>query len=130
MDNPNRASGNFEVKLTPAGGPEEPVGRLTIAKTFHGDLEATSAGEMLAFGTSVEGSAGYVAMEKVTGKLGAKSGSFALQHTGTMNRGAPSLTVTVVPDSGTEELAGLTGQMTIDIVEGQHLYGFNYSLPD
>lgn len=129
----NRASGTFEVKLTPldsdaaAGGV---LARMSIDKQFHGDLQGTSKGEMLAAGTGVQGSAGYVAMEQVTGTLHGRSGTFVLQHSGTMNRGAPTLTVTVVPDSGTGELSGLAGTMTIEIDGGQHWYEFEYTLPE
>lgn len=128
-----RATGPFEVKLTPQplALPEEGTtrGRLSIDKTFQGDLEGTSRGEMLSAGTAVEGSAGYVAIERVTGTLHGKSGSFTLQHSGTMNRGAPQLTVTVVPDSGTGELTGLSGSMQIEIAGGKHSYVFEYDLP-
>lgn len=127
------AAGTFDVKLVPqspdpAAG--EPVlGRMTINKVFKGDLEGISKGEMLAMGTSVKDSAGYVAMERVTGSLSGKSGSFALQHSGTMNQGVPTLSVTVVPDSGTGDLVGIEGRMTIDISGGQHKYTFDYALP-
>lgn len=125
----NRATGTFEVKLTPqADGENPPVGRMTIDKTFHGDLEATSQGQMLAAMTEVKGSAGYVAIEKVTGKLKGRTGSFVLQHHGIMNRGEPQLSVTVVPDSGTGELAGLSGKMDIIIEGGKHSYVFEYTL--
>lgn len=127
-----QATGTFEVKLTPQvadGGDETGIGRLVLDKQFHGDLEATSKGQMLAAGTAVKGSAGYVAIEKITGTLGGRSGSFVLQHTGTMDRGAPQLSVTVVPDSGTRELVGLTGKMNIIIAEGKHSYEFEYALP-
>jgi hypothetical protein len=107
---------------------DAPIGRMSLDKQFHGDLEATSKGQMLAAGTEVKGSAGYVAMERVTGTLHGQSGTFVLQHTGTMNRGTPSLTITVVPDSGTGALAGLAGTMTIDIADGKHSYGFEYTL--
>ena len=101
-----RASGTFDVKMTPQTAEEGvAVGRFSLDKQFHGDLEGTSKGEMLAISSAVPGSAGYVAMEQVTGKLNGKSGTFALQHTGTMTRGAPQLSVTVVPDSGTGELS-------------------------
>src|SRR5215216_7138250 len=102
-----RASGTFEVKLTPQATDAPALGRMSIDKQFHGDLEGTSKGEMLAMGTAVEGSAGYVAIERVTGTLHGRSGTFALQHSGTMTRGEPHLTITVVPDSGTGQLAGL-----------------------
>lgn len=127
------ASGPFEVKLEPqspastiaAAG----IGRMTIDKQFHGDLEAHSLGEMLGFRTEVSGSAGYVAMERVSGTLHGRHGSFVLQHSSTMARGVPTQSVTVVPDSGTDELVGLTGAMTIQIDEGKHAYSFDYSLP-
>ena len=130
----NHASGTFDVKVNPqkhddnVGDPT--VGRLSLDKQFHGDLEATSKGQMLTVGTDVKGSAGYVAMERVKGTLHGHSGSFALQHSGTMTRGTPQLTITVVPDSGTDELVGLTGKMMINIVDGKHLYDFDYSLPE
>ena len=127
-----RASGMFDVKLTPQGADGEGVegvpGRMLIDKQFHGDLEATSKGQMLAAMTEVKGSAGYVAIEKVTGKLNGRSGSFILQHSGIMTRGTPQLTVTVVPDSGTGELAGLSGKMEIKIEGGKHEYEFEYSI--
>lgn len=104
------------------------VGRLSIDKQFHGDLEATSKGQMLAAATDVEGSAGYVALERVSGTLHGHSGTFALQHSGIMTRGAPQLTITVVPDSGSGQLVGLAGKMTIDIVDGKHFYDFEYTL--
>lgn len=127
------ASGTFGVKMTPQSTEEKteatPLARMSIDKQFHGDLEATSKGEMLSAGTPVKGSAGYVAIERVSGKLKGRAGTFVLQHSGTMNRGAPQLTITVVPDSGTSELAGLSGKMSINIVEGKHSYDFEYSLP-
>ena len=128
-----RATGPFEVKLNPQAAynsdADALLGRLSIDKEFHGNLDATSKGEMLTAGTSVKSSAGYVAIERVTGTLNGRSGSFALQHTGTMNRGAPALTITVVPDSGTGQLEGLTGTMSIEIASGKHSYIFEYSLP-
>lgn len=125
------ASGTFEVKLTPqadgeAGDPT--VGRMSIEKQFQGDLKATSRGQMLAVMTDVKGSAGYVAMERVSGTLDDRSGTFALQHSGTMTRGEAQLMVTVVPDSGTGQLAGLSGEMSINIAGGQHSYEFEYTL--
>ena len=129
---PTHASGSFDVKLTPQRmvNNEEGLARMSIDKRFHGDLEATSTGEMLSAGTSVKGSAGYVAIERVTGTLAGRSGTFVLQHTGTMNRGTPDLTITVVPDSGTGDLTGLAGRMSINIDEGKHSYGFDYTLGD
>ncbi|MGH7593116.1 MAG: DUF3224 domain-containing protein [Gemmatimonadales bacterium] len=126
------ANGTFNVKLVPLpphdGAVGSNLGRMSIDKQFHGDLEATSKGEMLSAGTAVKGSAGYVAIERVSGTLHGKRGTFVLQHTGTMNRGMPQLSVTVVPDSGTDELASLSGKMTITIVNGDHLYDFEYRL--
>jgi predicted flavoprotein YhiN len=122
------AVGSFEVKLVPEGEAGSVPGRMTIDKQFHGDLQAISKGMMLMMGTAVKGSAGYVAMEQVTGTLAGLRGSFILQHSGTMTRGVPTLSVTVVPDSGTDELVGLTGQMAIDITDGKHLYRFHYEI--
>jgi hypothetical protein len=124
------ATGHFEVKLTPQPTDAAPaVGRLSLDKQLHGDLEATGKGEMLAARSAVDGSAGYVAIESITGSLHGRRGSFVLQHSGTMDRGAPSLTVTVVPDSGTDELVGLTGRLNIIIEGGKHSYRFEYQLP-
>jgi hypothetical protein len=129
----SRANGLFEVKMSPApladAGADVTLGRMLIDKTFSGDLVGTSKGEMLMAGTAVKGSAGYVAIERVTGTLGGRSGSFVLQHSGTMNRGAPQLSVSVVPDSGTGQLAGLSGALAIIIADGQHRYEFDYTLP-
>jgi hypothetical protein len=125
------ASGTFEVKLAPQAPDAEAdatLGRLSIDKQFNGDLEGASRGQMLTAGTDVEGSAGYVAMERVRGTLHGRRGTFALQHSGTMTRGAPSLAIRVVPDSGTGELAGLSGSMSITNVEGKHSYDFEYAL--
>jgi hypothetical protein len=125
-----RATGTFEVRLKPEGNPEETgLDRTGLDKQFHGDLEATSRGEMISVRTAVPGSAGYVAMERVTGTLHGRTGAFVLQHSGTMTRGAPELSVTVVPDSGTGELAGLSGRMAIIIADGKHSYEFDYALP-
>lgn len=128
-----RIHGPFEVNLTPQAaveGEEAAVGRLWIDKQFHGDLEATSKGQMLAASTTVQGSAGYVAIERVTGTLQGRRGAFVLQHNGIMNRGAPQLSITVVPDSGTDQLVGLAGAMAIEIVDGKHFYAFEYTLAD
>ena len=130
---PSHATGTFEVKLNPLSSdvtPEEPhLGRMSIDKQFKGDLEATGAGQMLTAMTDVKGSAGYVAIEKVTGTLQGKKGSFVLQHSGTMAAGQQSLSITVVPDSGTDELSGISGSMTIDIDgDGGHSYGFEYDV--
>lgn len=130
----NRATGMFEVKLTPQKPDTQESERANISrmsgdKQFHGDLEGTSHVEMLSVGDP-RGSAGYVAMERVTGKLKGRNGSFALQHSGTMTRGVPQLVITVVPDSGTGELAGLSGKMNIIIENGKHSYEFDYTLPE
>lgn len=125
------AAGPFEVKVIPQPadpGTDPGIGRLLLDKQFHGDLEATSKGQMLTAGTPVEGSAGYVAIERVDGTLHGRRGTFALQHIGTMTRGAPSLAIRVVPDSGTGELTGLSGSMSITIVDGRHSYDFEYAL--
>lgn len=126
----NHAAGTFDVKLNPEEDKvaDPTVGRMSIDKQFHGDLEGTSKGQMLAVSSEVKGSAGYVAMERITATLQGRRGSFALQHSGTMTRGTPQLTVTVVPDSGTDQLVGLTGKMKIDIVDGKHFYEFDYTL--
>jgi len=121
------AHGTFDVKLAPQSD-EVPLGRMTIDKQFHGDLEAMSKGQMLSIMSEVKGSAGYVAMERVTGKLDGQEGSFALQHSATMTRGVPELNIIVVPDSGTGAMKGITGRMTIDIVDKQHFYAFEYEL--
>ena len=127
------ASGTFDVKLAPqpAAPGIEPaqLGRMTIDKQFQGDLQASSLGEMLSAGTVVTGSAGYVAIERISGALHGWQGSFVLMHFGLMDRGTPSMRVTVVPDSGTGELAGIRGELTIRIERGQHEYGFDYELP-
>lgn len=128
------AKGTFDVTITPQASdlsPEGPsLGRMSLDKQFHGDLAATAKGEMLtAAGLAIKESAAYSAIERVTGLLHGKQGSFALQHTGVMNRGTPTLTITVVPDSGTSELTGLTGKMNIIIEGKQHSYVFDYELP-
>lgn len=126
-----QATGTFEVKLKPMPADDEStVGRMSIDKTFHGDLDGSSLGQMLAAGTAVKGSAGYVAIERVTGTLGGRDGTFFLQHTGTMNRGEPSLSITVVPDSGTGGFEGLRGTMVIHVADGAHSYQFDYTLPE
>jgi len=129
---PTRAAGPFEVKLTPvplAHAEQDPaLARMKIDKQFRGDLEAVSLGEMLSAGSPAKGSAGYVALERVTGTLHGRTGSFVLQHTATMDRGAASLSITVVPGSGTGELLGLAGAMNIVIEGGRHSYEFDYTL--
>jgi hypothetical protein len=127
------AKGTFDVTTTAqapdevTGGPA--IGRYALDKQFHGDLEAASKGQMLAAGDPAKGAAGYVAMEHVTGTLHGKRGEFAFQHNGTMDHSGLHLTVTVVPGSGTGELAGITGSMTIIIAAGKHSYDFDYTLP-
>jgi hypothetical protein len=130
-----RASGPFDVKLTPQDDKLDPtLGRMTIEKTLHGDLDAISKGQMLTASTDIKGSAGYVAIERVTGTLktpaGPRTGSFSLQHFATLTRGAPELNIIVVPDSGTGQLVGLTGKMNIEIAAGKHSYTFDYTLPE
>ena len=129
------AAGPFDVKLAPQK-PDNPqaeeakLGRMSLDKEFHGDLKAFSKGEMISLMTEAKGSAVYVAIERVTGKLHGRTGSFALHHTGIMTRGEPELTIRVVPDSGSGELTGITGSMTIKIEGKNHFYEFDYSLPD
>ena len=129
----NLASGPFDVKVAPQptvfDAATTRVGRMSLDKRYHGDLEATGTGEMLTGGTGVKGSAAYVAVEFVTGSLQGRQGSFLLQHGGTMVRGTPALRITVVPDSGTGELEGLSGEMAITIDAAAHSYDFKYSLP-
>jgi len=129
-----KASGTFDVKLNPlsahAGGSDGVnLGHMSIDKTFYGDLEARSRGEMLSAMTSTKGSAGYVAVEQVSGVLSGRKGTFVLQHFGTMDRGANRLILEVVPDSASGDLSGLRGSMTINIEGGQHFYEFDYELP-
>ena len=128
-------TGKFEAKLTPETladkAADKTLGRMSIDKQFHGDLEGSSKGEMLSAMTNVKGSAGYVAIERVTGTLKGRKGSFVLQHSATMNRGTPHLHIVVVPDSGTDELTGLAGKMTIDIAPGgEHSYDFEYAFAE
>ena len=127
------AKGTFTVKLLPLSFEGQPegtkLGRMSIDKQIGGDLIATTKGQMLSAMTDTKGSAGYVAIERVEGTLHGKAGSFVLQHTGTMDRGLPSLTVSVVPDSATGELTGLTGDFRIIIADGKHSYEFTYTLP-
>ncbi len=126
------AEGPFDVTRTAEplhAQAEGLLGRHALAKTYHGALEATGIGEMLSAGTATPGSAGYVALEKVTGTLDGRNGSFYLQHSGTLDRGQPTLSVTVIPDSGTDDLTGLKGSMQIVIAEGgKHSYVFDYEL--
>lgn len=128
------AKGSFTVEVKPAGEPDVvdgvPLGRMSLSKRFEGDLAGTGKGEMLTAITPIKGSAGYVAIERVTGSLAGRTGSFVFQHSGTMHQGAQQLSITVVPGSGTGELAGLTGTFRLNIVEGKHFYEFEYSLPE
>jgi predicted anti-sigma-YlaC factor YlaD len=128
-----RATGSFEVSLQPL--PNDDVssdamlGRMLLTKKFSGDLSASARGQMLSAMTTVKGSAGYVAIDHVTGELDGRKGGFVLQHSGAMNRGAQSLSIMVVPDSGTDELTGLSGTLSINIIDGKHFYDFIYSIP-
>jgi hypothetical protein len=125
------ARGTFEVYLTPrppdSGG--GPFSRLFLDKEFRGDLAGTGKGHMLAAETKVEGSGGYVALEQITGTLNGRRGTFMLQHVGHMSRRGMTLTITVIPDSGTDELVGLEGRFVITITGGNHFYVFEYTLP-
>jgi len=130
--NSTRATGTFDVKIKPLGtynSTDLTLGRMSIDKQFHGILEGTSKGEMLSAGSSIKDSGGYVAMERVTGSLNGRAGSFVFQHSATMTRGVPNLSVTVVPDTGTGDLAGLTGSLRIIIDGTRHSYEFDYTLP-
>src|SRR5262245_32048193 len=128
-----RATGSFEVSLQSLSNAEVTnealLGRMLLNKTFSGDLSASARGQMLSAGTATRGSAGYVAIDRVTGTLDGRKGSFLLQHSGRMNRGVPSLSIMVVPDSGTDELAGIAGTLSINIIDGKHFYDFIYSIP-
>ena len=131
---PQFANGSFDVRLAPQAlssvASASGIARMSIDKRFHGTLDATSTGEMLALRSAVDGSAGYVAMETVDGTLAGRRGSFVLQHCSTMTRGAATQSITVVPDSGTDALTGLAGRMIIDIADdGAHAYRFEYTLP-
>jgi len=130
MSEQRLAKGSFQVKraAVPPAFEAASLGRHSLDKVFSGDLEATSLGEMISAGGSVPGSAGYVAMERVTGTLNGRSGMFVLQHSATMDRGTPTLTITVVPDTGTDALTGLSGSMRIIIDKGQHSYEFEYAI--
>jgi len=127
----SHATGTFEVKLSPQDDKtgDASLGRMTIDKQFHGELEGTSKGQMLTAGTVEKGSAGYVAIEKIVGTLNGRKGTFVLQHSATMTRGEGQLSITVVPGSGTDQLEGLSGKMSIKIDGGKHFYEFEYTLP-
>lgn len=132
MAQPTHATGTFEVKSLPKdsepGAGATPTGRMAIEKVFTGDLEGTSKVEMLTAVTPTKGSAGYVAIEQVTGKLKGRDGTFVLQHSGTAHKGAQQLTITVVPESGTGQLSGIEGKFNIRIEAGKHFYDFDYTL--
>jgi hypothetical protein len=127
-----RAVGAFDVKMTPLALDDEAadatLGRMSIDKQYYGDLQGSGKGEMLSAMTGVKGSAGYVAIERVDGMLHGRSGAFVLQHSGVMTRGAQQLSIAVVPDSGTGELAGLAGKLAIQMDSGKHSYDFEYTL--
>jgi hypothetical protein len=120
----------MQPQSEPDDSPGATLGRLSLYKRFQGDLAAVGQGEMLTAITGVNGSAGYVAIERVTGTLNGRQGSFVFQHAGLMNRGVQQLSITVVPDSGTDQLTGLSGEFSLTIVDGQHFYTFDYSLPE
>ncbi len=128
------ARGTFTITITPQphvdGVGDPSFGRMGLHKVFAGDLEGTASGQMLAMRTDTPGSAGYVAIDRVTCSLHGRSGGFSLQHSGTMTRGAPELRVSVIPDSGTDALVGIAGTLSIDIRDGQHFYELEYTLPD
>jgi hypothetical protein len=128
-----QAKGSFDVKIVPhpqdAGSQDPTVSRMSIDKQYHGDLQATAKGQMLAAG-SPNSSGVYVAIERVTGTLGGRKGSFVLHHRGIMSRSQPELAIAVVPDSGTDDLAGISGNLSIEIVDRKHFYTFDYTLPE
>lgn len=128
------AAGAFDVTVTPlpaeAGTGDESISRMSLCKQFHGDLQATALGQMLATRTATPGSAAYVALDRVSGTLHGRAGSFSLQHSGTMDRGAPTLDIMIVPDSGSEGLTGISGRLRIRIDEGRHFYELDYELPE
>jgi hypothetical protein len=128
----SRATGTFEVKVLPLAADDSVdtggFSRLSLDKRFSGDLKGTSRGQMVAAKTAIEGSAAYVALERVSGTLNGRTGGFILQHNGTMSRGAQEMRITVVPDSGTGELTGLAGTMRIIIEAGRHSYEFEYTI--
>jgi hypothetical protein len=126
-----KAAGSFDVKMTPEDDKnDDGLSRMLLDKQYHGDLEGTGKGQMLTNGIGANGSGVYIAMEKFTGSLRGRTGSFVLYHTGVMTRGSPQLSVTVAPDSGTGQLEGITGSLKINIVDKKHLYDFEYNLPD
>lgn len=128
-----RATGPFDVTIKPASSPERDgrteIGRMSLDKQYYGDLAATGKGEMLTAVTDTKGSAAYVAIERVSGTLNGRTGSFVIQHAGTMSSGSESLAISIVPDSGTEELSGIRGEMLIKIADGKHFYELSYTFP-
>lgn len=130
---PRKAVGAFDLVLTPAGAVEKAgrtaIGRMLIEKKYHGALAATGKGEMLTAVTDTPGSAAYVAVERVRGTLDGRKGEFALQHSGTRSGGESRLAIAIVPDSGTDELTGIRGELAIKIVDGKHFYEVDYTLP-
>ena len=127
------AQGTFDVKVLPEGedkGEGSTLGRYSLDKQYHGDLAATAKGQMLTAGSDVKGSGAYVAVERVTGTLNSRKGSFVFVHQGTMAHGSTQLEITVVPDSGTDQLSGISGKLNIIIADGKHSYDFEYSLPE
>lgn len=124
-----RATGTFTTAFEPLPSDDDTIGRMRVRKTITGDLEGTGVAEMMSVGTAVEGSAGYVAIDRITGTLNGREGTFVLQHFGLMARGEGTLTVSVVPDSGTGDLTGLTGAFVIANEAGEHRYTFDYDLP-
>lgn len=124
------ATGPFDVKLAPQPSDDASLGRMSLDKHYHGDLDATGTGQMLTGGDFKTGSAAYVAMEKVTGTLKGRTGTFLMQHSGTLTRGSQQLSIIIVPDSGTGQLAGIAGKMDVKITEGKHSYELEYTLPD
>ena len=123
-----RATGTFTPTFEPLPIDDEAMARMRVEKAFDGDLVGSGRAEMISVGTAVEGSAGYVAIDRITGSLHGRQGTFVLQHHGLMDRGAGTLSVTVVPDSGTDELTGLRGEFRIDNVAGEHRYTFDYEI--
>jgi hypothetical protein len=128
-----RATGPFDVSMKPASPPEKEgrtaIGRMVLDKQYFGELAATGKGEMLTAVTDTKGSAGYVAIERISGTLNGRKGSFVLQHNGTMRAGEQNLSTSIVPDSGTEQLAGISGTLAMKVVDGKHVYELNYVLP-
>ncbi|WP_306212077.1 DUF3224 domain-containing protein [Actinoplanes sp. RD1] len=123
-----RATGTFTTTIEPLSSDDDTLGRMRVEKVIQGDLVGFGRAQMLSVGTPIDGSAGYVALDHITGTLHGRSGTFVLQHSGVLDRGAATLTVTVVPDSGTDELLGLTGTFEIDNRGAEHHYVFTYAL--